>query len=97
MFHDLLLEKFDPRIPLINLPCHLLNVAPGLIFIPLQILDLIVRLSQLLLDLVDDLVPLALALMRFLDLALFCQDIGRNTGMNLAQESVQGAVTWVHF
>ena len=75
MFHDLLFEKFDTRISLIDLPGHFLDITSRLSFISLQVLDLIIGLPQLRFDFIDNLVPLTLALVGLLDLPFFGQDV----------------------
>ena len=96
MLVDLPLEEFNPGVTLVDLPGHLLHVSPCLRLVPLQVLNLLVSLTELVVDLCDNLVPLALVLMRLLYLTFFRQDIRRNPSVYLAHESAQSAVSRVH-
>lgn len=48
MLLDLMLQVFNLEVPLINLLCHLLNVDPRLVFIPLQVQDVFLGRPQFL-------------------------------------------------
>ena len=80
-----LLEFIDLRVPVINLLGHLVHVPARLLLIHLQVLDLLERLLELLILLLDDLVDVLVMHIALLDLILFAQNHCRNALMNLAQ------------
>lgn len=74
MVHDLRLELLDLKVTLINLFSHPLNTPSRLVFVSLQVLDLLIGSLQLVFLGLNQLARRTVLLITLLDLILFSQD-----------------------